>query len=120
MARGDAALPRAERLRERGAIQRLFRYGARIERPGFVLLILRAPGPRAVVFAAGRRVGGSVERNRARRRLREAYRRQKGLVPATGVRLGFVARPAATAAPFDRLSAEVADALREAVQRVRG
>lgn len=120
MGKGCAALPRGERLREREAIRRLFRYGARVERPDFVLLALRAPGPRAVVFAAGRRLGGSVQRNRARRRLREAYRRQKGLVPATGLRLGFIARGGAGTAPFHVLSAEVAEALREAVRRARG
>src|SRR3990170_2266024 len=92
-AAGRVSLPRGERLRDRREFQRLFRRGARVERPSFVLLWLPAPGPRAAAFTASRRLGGSVCRNRARRRLREAYRRQKGVLPAAGPRLCFVARP---------------------------
>ena len=55
-----AGLPRAERLRSRAEFDRLFRRGARVEGPAFVLLWRREPGPRAVGFAVGRRLGGSV------------------------------------------------------------
>lgn len=114
-----ATLQRPERLRARGEIQRLFRHGARIERPSFVLLWLAVPGRRAAAFAASRRLGGSVWRNRARRRLREAYRRQKALLPAAGLRLCFVARLRAVEAPFPVLTSEVAEALRQAARRLR-
>jgi ribonuclease P protein component len=113
-----ATLPRGERIRVRGEIDRLFRRGARVERGGFVLLWIPAPGPRAAAFAAGRRVGGSVTRNRARRRLREAYRRRKELVPARGIRLVFVARGPAVHLPFGDLSEQVADALRYTARRL--
>jgi ribonuclease P protein component len=115
---GRAGLPRRERLRDDAELTRLFRRGLRIERPAFVLLWLPAPGPRAAAFAASRRLGGSVWRNRARRRLREAYRRQKDLVPATGVRLGVVARAGAAEAPFPELMRDMADALRQAARRL--
>ena len=82
-----------------------------MEGPAFVLLWMRAPGPRAVGFAAGRKLGGSVVRNRARRRLREAYRRQRDLVPAQGLRLCFIARRAALTRPFPELVADVGRAL---------
>jgi ribonuclease P protein component len=115
---GAATLGRSERLRDSGEIERLFRGGSRIERPGFVLLWLPMAGRRAAAFAASRRLGGSVSRNRARRRLREAYRTQKDLLPGTGVRLCFVARRPALEAPFPRLAADVADALRQAARRL--
>ena len=111
-------LPRGERLRDRREFERVFRRGTRLERPSFVLLWLPAAGRRAAAFTASRRLGGSVWRNRARRRLREAYRTQKGLVPAAGVRLCFVARPHAVDVSFPQLSREVAEALRHAARRV--
>lgn len=113
----DAALPRAERLRGGAELERLFRRGARVERPCFVLLFLPAGGTRAVAFAASRRLGGSVSRNRARRRLREAYRRHKGLLPCH-VRLCIVARPRILEEPFAGLTREMAAALRQVARRV--
>ena len=115
---GRATLRRGERLRERREIEQLFRRGGRIERPTFILLWLAAPGRRAAAFATSRRLGSSVRRNRARRRLREAYRREKGVAPAQGVRLCFVARPEAAAAPFGRLTDDIRDALRQAARRI--
>lgn len=109
--------PRSERLRAHREFQALFRRGARVERPSFVLLWERAPGPRRVGMAVSRRLGGSVERNRARRRLREAYRRGRGLLSPTGIRLLFVARPRALREPFPALVAEVAEGLRQVARR---
>jgi ribonuclease P protein component len=106
-----AGLPRAERLRDRAARQGVFRRGTRVERGGFVLVWLPAPGPRAVAFAAGRRLGGSVVRNRARRRLREAYRGQKARRSVGDVRLCFIARPGALDQPFAALSREMGEVL---------
>jgi ribonuclease P protein component len=63
-------------------------------RGAFCLLVtLPSPGePTRVGFIASRRgVGGAVERNRARRRLREIVRRRWIRLPATGVLLLFVA-----------------------------
>src|SRR5262249_22763234 len=114
---GRATLPAAERLRGRREIERLFRRGSPLQRPGVGLLWLSGPGPRAAAFATSRRLGGSVTRNRARRRLREAYRRQKALVPPAGIRLCFIARPEAVRVAFDRLAQEMADALRQAARR---
>ena len=112
-------MPRAERLRSRAEFERLFRRGARVEGPAFVLLWRREPGPRAVGFAVGRRLGGSVVRNRARRRLREAYRRKQGLVPPEGIRLCFIARQAALTSPFEELLQLMGNALTESSKRKR-
>ena len=114
-----ARLPRAARLRSRAEFDRLFRRGARVEGPAFVLLWRREPGPRAVGFAVGRRLGGSVVRNRARRRLREAYRRQQGLAPISGVRLCFIARQGALTNPFDELIDAMGRALTQTGRRSR-
>ena len=84
-----------------------------------MLLWRREPGPRAVGFAVGRRLGGSVVRNRARRRLREAYRRQRSLVPSDGIHLCFIARQGALTSPFDQLVDAMAGALVQAARRPR-
>jgi ribonuclease P protein component len=114
-----AGLGRDERLRDGAGIDRLFRRGARIERQAFVLLWLASPGRRAAVFAAGRKLGGSVERNRARRRLREGYRRVKGRIPAEGIQVCLVARAAAMTMEFQELTAQVGAALALAARRAR-
>lgn len=117
---GLATLPRSERLRAHSEIQALFRQGVRLESARFLLLWGRAQGPRRVGVVASRRLGGSVRRNRARRRLREAYRRGKGLLPPAGISLLFVARPRALEGPFAELVAEVAERLRQVARRRGG
>jgi len=74
-----------------------------------VLLWVPRGGPARAGFAVSRQIRGAVRRNRARRRLRAAYR---GLGPATlcGVDAVFVARAWALEAPLDELRAEMASA----------
>jgi ribonuclease P protein component len=75
--------------------------------------------PPRVGFTVSRKVGGAVERNRVRRRLREIVR----LSAAAGFRAGsdyvVVGRRAALALPFARLAADLAGALRR-LDRGRG
>ena len=80
----------------------MFRRGRRIERGNFIALWAFARQAGGVAFAASRRTGGAVTRNRARRRVREAYRRQDGRVPAE-MAVVFVARPRAASADFGEI-----------------
>jgi ribonuclease P protein component len=90
---------------------------------GAVLVQARARDNEALIragFTATRRIGGAVERNRAKRRLREAARL---LLPAHG-RPGFdyvfIARGGATTRPWARLLDDVKTALiRLAAERDR-
>ena len=74
-----------------------------------LLLALCRPGePTRVGFVAGKRsVGGAVQRNRARRRLREIVRRRWVRVAGQGYWLMFVAARSVLEAPHERLAAEV-------------
>lgn len=65
-------------------------------------------GAARIAVVAGRRIGGAVQRNRAKRRLRAALR-QVG-VPR-GHDVVVTAAPSALCIPFATLCAELADAL---------
>ena len=74
-----------------------------------LLLALASPGePTRVGFIASKRgVGGSVQRNRARRRLREIVRRRFPRLPETGYRLVLVAFRSALSTPHQDLASDV-------------
>ena len=73
----QAALGLIGRLHSRDEFERLRRHGTRVRSGVLWCVMLNDPdldGPR-MAFAIGRPAGNAVERNRARRRLREAFRR---------------------------------------------
>lgn len=71
-------------LRGRDGFRRVYRLGIRHRTPGLTVVSCRMePGPPQVGIVASRRVGGAVQRNRAKRRLREAMR-HVDLEPGTG------------------------------------
>ena len=74
-----------------------------------LLLVLPAAGePSRVGFISSRRgVGGAVERNRARRRLREIVRRRWTRVPREGYLLVFIASRRTLDVPHQALATEV-------------
>jgi len=96
-------------LRTSTQFQEVFRLGSRHRRGG--LLVVQAPGPAGpprVGFVVGRKVGGAVQRNRAKRRLREAVRK----VPLEqGTDYVIVASAAVVHTPFDRLIGWLSEAI---------
>jgi ribonuclease P protein component len=74
-----------------------------------VLLVLASPGETTRVgFVASKRgVGGAVDRNRARRRLREIVRRRFPRLPGGGFRLVLIAGSGATRASHQDLASDV-------------
>jgi ribonuclease P protein component len=67
-------------------------------------------GPR-FGLTVSRKVGNAVVRNRVKRRLREAIRRNRGDLTATDV--VFIARSTAAGANYPQLVSEVAQAIRQ-------
>jgi ribonuclease P protein component len=67
---------------------------------------------RVGVVASRAAVGGAVERNRAKRRLREVYRRHQTLVPA-GLDLVLTARPALLRLEFSEVEQKFVAACRK-------
>jgi ribonuclease P protein component len=113
------SLPRHERIRHAGDIQAVFKQGKREEQPGFVLLWRVGDGGTKVGFAVSRQVRGAVSRNRARRRLREAYRRHRAGLPDR-VDMVFVARPAALSRAFSDLTGDIQRAIAAVARASRG
>lgn len=105
----------AERLHARNRLTASADYASlkaqgRAFRGAHCLLVVRpAPGEATRVgFVASKRgVGGAVQRNRARRRLREIVRRRWARVPQTGYLLMFVAYRSVPAVPHQDLASDV-------------
>ncbi len=98
-------LPRGERLRRSAEFQAVFQHGSRLERPNFIALWRRA-ATRRVGFAVSRQLRSAARRNRARRRVREAYRQVRALI-AQDVEMVVVARASAATRPFPELVEEM-------------
>ena len=89
------------------------REGKVVRSPYFKLRYRGGVGPPGVGFLAGRRVGGAVRRNRAKRVLREAFRTSNA--DLSGIEtLVFIATERTGAVPFAEIRRAVEKALREA------
>ena len=75
-----------------------------------MVLWREAAGPTRAGFAVSRQLKNAVQRNRARRRLREAYRASRDAAPARTA-LVIVGRPAALTEPFAALATQLRGAL---------
>ena len=95
--------------------------GARAPAPAFVLQVRRREdeGPARIGFSVSRKVGTAVERNRARRRLREMVRHADAIGIARGHDYVVIARRAALTEPFERMVADFGGAMRRALTGAR-
>jgi ribonuclease P protein component len=96
--------------------QALFQRGKRIDRPSLLVLWSDAASPRRVGFAVSRQMKRAVDRNRIRRRLREAYRRTRRTAPGS-VAMVVVGKKRVLGMEFGALVAEMRGAF-AAVPRV--
>ena len=111
-------LRRVQRLRSLRDFQRVRAQGRRVT--GAVLLLGYAArsepdnvGSSRIGFSVSRRVGGAVQRNRVKRRLREVIRRKLTRI-APGYDLVITARPGAADARMETLEQDVARLLTRA------
>ncbi len=85
---------------------------------GRCCLLLALPRPGEVTrlgwIASKRGVGGAVQRNRARRRIREIVRRRWPRVPHSGYMLVFIASRGSLSAPHQQLATEIESLLAHA------
>jgi ribonuclease P protein component len=116
--------PKSARLLKHADFQRVYQSGRRQFTGNMTVFFLRrgdetaAPVGRRVGFTVGKVLGGAVERNRIKRRMREAVR----LSPAAWdgpIDVVFNPRKSVLGLPFAELQNEVTRGLRLAEQRAR-
>jgi ribonuclease P protein component len=109
-------IPPESRLRSTADFVRLKSRGRALRGTHCLVVVEPCPGEVAMVaFVASRKgVGGAVQRNRARRRLREIVRRRWAGVAPHGVRMMFVPYRSALTATHAELAADVERLLRQA------
>ncbi|ODN69169.1 Ribonuclease P protein component [Methylobrevis pamukkalensis] len=105
------------RLKKRAEFLKVAR-GARTPRRGFLLQSMprgpEADGAARFGYTVTKKIGNSVERNRIRRRLREAVRLHGAAVAAEGIDHVLIGRRAALTVPFADLVNDLLSALRAA------
>jgi ribonuclease P protein component len=107
-------LPRTHRLRDTRSFRAVYGRGRSWATPLVALHALAVEGDRLLVgITAGKKVGKAVERNRVRRRLREAVRRRLPEMKR-GYQVVLVARGASREAPLTALQATVDTLLQRA------
>ena len=107
-ARSPFCFPRSRHVRKRAEFLAVQSRGARVTTPHFVLLLAPHPGPpRAsrLGITASRQVGNAIARNRAKRLVRETFRRAGDLLP-DGVDLVVIVRAGADALGLAAVTAE--------------
>jgi ribonuclease P protein component len=107
-----------QHLRRQGDIRAVREKGSRLDCKAFTVWWMPGPiglaAPRACFVASTQAVGGAVQRNSAKRRLREIFRKHQGLLPPSCDFL-VVARRQVNQWPF----AQVERAFTEASGKVR-
>lgn len=94
--RYDEKLRRHERITEEHEYRTVIREGRLLTAKAFkAYLLIAGDLERKAGFIAGKAVGGACDRNRARRVLREAYRRLKPDLEPGGFKVAFIAKQAA-------------------------
>ena len=103
---------RQHRLTKTWQYRRVYDGGRRSRGRHVVAFALQAVGePSRAGVVAGRKVGGAVERNRVKRRLKHVLRDLWMRVPGHDHQLVVIALPEAARADFESLRADVTDAL---------
>ena len=102
-------MPSPPRLTASEEFRQAYREGTRIADARLIIHVRpRGPGPARIGIAVRRQLGGAVQRNRLKRRLRDASARAYRVLPER-LDVVIVPRVAAVDAPFEELVATLTD-----------
>jgi len=117
MANPHTQLLSLDRLKKRSDFLRLSRIGAKWVTPGLILQAARRPNaegtePPRVGFTVSRKVGNAVERNRAKRRLKEAARQVMPVLARPALDYVLIGRHTTLTRPWPKLVQDLETALK--------
>lgn len=111
--------PKSRRVRRRGEFQRVFDLAIRSK--GRYLTILVAPneaGTTRLGIVASRKLGNAVQRNRAKRLIRQIFRQTRGLPAAPAVDVVVIPRRELFDAAYSSLESDFRGTLKRCAARV--
>ena len=108
--------PKAERVRKSDEFTLILQHGRRVQGRFVNVYWMRdedAAGDAAnrVGIAAGKKLGNAAVRNRLKRHIREAYRRNKRELPCRGITMVFLASPRMIGRPWAEVREDIRDLL---------
>jgi len=115
-----AGFARNERIRRRADFQLVYKRGTRVHGKLFTLFLLPATdrsSPTRLGIAATRKLGAATSRNRAKRLIREVFRRNK---ISPGFDVIVVPKRELLDASRTAIEAEYQDAVQRSIRRARG
>ena len=109
---------KAQRVRRRGEFQQVFNQGYRVASRYFTLLLAPRPGsPARLGIVASKKLGDAVHRNRAKRLIRELFRRQQSVAQG-GLDVIVIPRRELFEAAYADLDRDFQAALKRGASRV--
>src|SRR5829696_1585619 len=114
-----SGFPRQRRIRKRAEFGTVFERGQRIHGRFFTFLLLprSLPGSRLGIVAS-RKIGGAVQRNRAKRLIREMFRTEVRLASPIAVDLVVIPRRELVAAEFAAAAQDFRNTIRRGLDRL--
>jgi len=117
----DQRFPRSHRLTSRQQFQQAYRHGSRVSCFGISLIgVTGATDHCRLGLTVPKKVGGAVVRNRVKRLVREAFRRNHAALVTRHCPVDLIvhARPGADELDYDRVERELLDGFRRLSQRL--